>query len=333
MLKDLIGVSISIEQRLLAGFLISLAGTLIAAPMVLRKLRGAGILGRDMNKPGHPRVPEMGGIVVFLGTNAGVFLILALDGMAAQTTTLILAATVTCAGAAMTGVIDDLVILRQRFKAFIPIVFAAPLALFLTDFTVQFPVLGTTDFGYVYPFLLVPLGIACASNGMNMLEGFNGLGAGLAIVMTTTLIIAAFVSGRTDGLVLLLPLLGALFAFLAFNVYPARVFPGDTFTLFVGCVIAAGAILSKLEFLGAVLFLPHVIEFFLKLKGHFKAESFATHVSPNPGKLAYTGPTQSLSHIVMKNAALREWELVALFWMAELGLAFVALAAFLVWGH
>ena len=72
----------------------------------------------------------------------------------------------------------------------------------------------------------------------------------------------------------------------------------------VGAVLASGAILSKIEFWGFLLFAPHVVEFFLKARGGFRVQSFATGVED--GTLRYEGPTRSLTHLVMRRVRAGE---------------------------
>lgn len=332
-LADALPFSLPIAQALVLGAMVAFLGTLVAMPRIIQKLRGAGIVGHDINKPGRPEVAEMGGIGVFLGFYGGVFAVLVSYDVPLADQTVILIALITAAGAAMTGVMDDLIELRQRFKGFIPLVFAAPLAVYLDDYTIVFPWTGPIDFGLVYPVLLVPLGIACAANSFNMLEGYNGLGAGVGLVMSAALAVMVWLEGTHAALVLLLPLAGALAAFLVFNVYPAKAFPGDTMTLLVGAVLAAAAMVGKVEAWGALLFLPHIAEFWLKARGHFEAENFAKHVEARPGKaplLAYTGRIESLTHLVLFRRRLTEPAISAAFWIGQALLSSVIVAAYVI---
>src|SRR4030065_2603658 len=105
-----------------------------------------------------------------------------------------------------------------------------------------------------------------------MWEGCSGLGTGLGVIMAMTLLILSLVHDRMDGVYLLVPLLGALIAFLYFNKYPATVFPGDTMMLFMGATIAVAGILSELSVQTAFIFIPMIVEFFLKFRGRFEAE-------------------------------------------------------------
>ena len=323
-LADALGLANGFREAIASGLLISLVGALIATPRTMRKLEGAGITGTDVHKDGEPPIPEMGGLAVFLAFNVGAFTVLGFGDVPRGDEVLVLASLVVGAGGLITGVLDDLIVLRQRFKAFIPFAFAAPLALYVPDFTVGFPLLGTVDFSWVYPIVLVPLGIASASNGFNMLEGFNGLGAGLGIILATAISVISLLKGELAPLALTFPLIGALGGFLWFNVYPSQVFPGDTMTLFTGAILGAAIIVAKIEFWGGLLLAPHVVEFFLKAARDFEVETFATGMQD--GELHYVGPIGSLTHIVMKKLRPTEPKLVVTFWVGELVYAALVVA-------
>lgn len=328
-LADTLGFALSFREALAAGLLVSLVAALVATPRTMRKLRGADITGRDMHKPEEPEIPEMGGLAVFLAFNVGAFTVLGFGDVPPLEERFVLASLVVGAGGLITGVLDDLIVLRQRFKAFIPFAFSAPLALYVIDFVVEFPFVGAVDFAWFYPLVLVPLGIATASNGFNMLEGFNGLGAGLGIILATAISVIALLEGHLAPLALTFPLIGALGGFLWFNVYPSRVFPGDTMTLFAGAILGAAIIVGEMEVWGGLLLLPHVVEFFLKLKGGFEAETFATGRTGD--QLHYVGPIQSLTHIVMKKMEVDEPQLVLTFWIGEIVWAALVVAGYMAW--
>lgn len=303
----------------------ALLGALCITPVANHKLRAAGIFGIDRQKPSQPKVAEMGGIAAFLAFNVGVFAFLIVTDLAHAEQLLVLAALMVGAGAALTGVIDDLVSLRQGSKAVLPLGFAIPLSVYAPATTVAFPLVGAVDFGLLYPIVLVPLAVTCASNGFNILEGFNGLGAGLGVIIAATLAALAITIGDPIGLVVLVPLMGALLGFLWFNWYPARLFPGDTLTLFTGAMLATGAILAKVEFWAALLFIPYGVEFVLKALSRFKAQNFASRIEPD-GTLRYEGRIHSLTHVVMRTCRVKEVQLVLVLWVAEITLAAGVLA-------
>lgn len=216
---------------------------------------------------------------------------------------------------------DDLFDLRQRHKALLPFILALPLGA-AVDHIIVIPHVATLDLGILMPFAAA-FAITCAANAANMLEGFNGLGTGLGIIMSSTLVLLAVIHNRMDGVYLLIPLLGALIAFLWFNKYPARIFPGDTLMLFMGACIAVAGILSRLQVQTFFIFIPMIMEFFLKFRGHFEAENYCSKT--HKGFLEYHGRIESLTHLYMKHMKLTEKELVFLIWSLE-----IAICAFVI---
>jgi UDP-N-acetylglucosamine--dolichyl-phosphate N-acetylglucosaminephosphotransferase len=211
---------------------------------------------------------------------------------------------------------DDLFDLRQRHKAFLPFVLALPFGA-VADPHIVIPHVAEIQFG-PWMMLIAAFAITCAANAANMLEGFNGLGTGLGIIMSITLIILSLIHDRLDGIYLLIPLVGALTAFLWFNKCPASVFPGDTMMLFMGATIAIAGILSDLKVQTVFIFIPMIAEFFLKTRGHFKAENYCSNAGN--GYLVYHGRIESLTHIFMKHLKVKEQELVVLIWGIEIAI-------------
>jgi len=315
------------------SFFISVAVTLGLMPWVMSTMRKAGIIGRDRNKKTKAWLPEMGGVGVILGYMAGVFTTLILLelvlGCGVPYRNVVISGMFCILGVGFIGVVDDIFDMRQRVKAFLPMFFAIPLAIYAVEaYGSKVTLLGSSgaeDIG-VFMLLLIMFAVTAASNGANMLEGYNGLGAGLAIIIAAFLSLIAFVQGRYLTLVFLLPLLGASLAFLRYNYFPAKVFPGDTFTLFYGGVIAVAVIVGPLKEVGAFLFIPMIVEFFLKMTSKFKAENFAK--MDEFGHLRYNGPTQSLTHWFIKHMRVNERELVWRVWGMEV--AVCACASFFV---
>lgn len=112
--------------------------------------------------------------------------------------------------------------------------------------------------------LMVILVITAVSNGANLTDGLDGLATGVSAIVILALGILTYVSGNAvaaDFLkILFIPnsaelviftacLLGACIGFLWYNVFPARVFMGDTGSLTLGGIIAALAIIIRKELL------------------------------------------------------------------------------------
>ncbi len=299
------------------SILIAFFVSLLITRWQIQSFGHAGIDGADMHKKHQPRIPEMGGLSAIMGFIVGLSLFLGEKRGIDEP--LFLTAIIGIVGAGLIGMVDDMVHVRQRSKALLPYLFTIPFGIQMMDSSLEF-------FGYQidHPYLLiliVPFGITCAANASNMLEGFNGLGSGLSIIISTTLIILIYLNnGPNVGFFILFPLLGAVMGFGVFNIYPSLIFPGDTFTLFSGAAIGIAAIVSNLITPGIILFLPMIAEFFLKFKGGFEAENFAL-----PDKDGYlhsrTDKIESLTHILVKHLKLKEWQLVSIIWVLELILA------------
>jgi len=285
--------------------------TYILIPWLIPRLKAKGIVGKDLNKSGQPEVAEMGGIAVVVGFFAGVSALVALNGI--ENADLLDVSLSAILGAAFVGIMDDIFDLRQRHKAFLPFVLALPFATVI-DPKIVIPHVVEIKLGF-WMILAGAFAMTCAANAANMLEGFNGLGTGLGIIMAFTLVILSLAHDRRDGIYLLIPLLGALVAFLWFNKHPAVIFPGDTMMLFMGATLAAGGLLSSLHVQTAFIFLPMIAEFFLKLRGNFRAENYASRSSN--GFLEYHGKIESLTHVFMRKGKCTEQGLVLRIWAME----------------
>jgi phospho-N-acetylmuramoyl-pentapeptide-transferase len=108
-------------------------------------------------------------------------------------------------------------------------------------------------------YLLLFLIIAGAANGVNLIDGVDGLAGGTAIIALGTLTAMAVtifirsgpprIQNRLDVAFIGAALIGAAIGFLWFNAFPAEVFMGDTGSFALGGAIAAMTIMMKVELL------------------------------------------------------------------------------------
>ncbi len=276
-------------------FVVGFFVTLFLTPLWARAARRARLLGKDMNKSDRPEVAEMGGIAVVAGFLAGVFVHIGLVTFYfedPQNLVFILAAISTILIVTIIGMLDDFLGwksgLRKRQKILLTLPVAIPMMVVNAGQSMTYiPFLGILDLGIIYPLVVIPVGVIGASNAFNLLAGYNGLEAGMGALILGTLGIAAWQSGQ--GYVALLAAMGffTLAAFLAFNWFPARVFPGDTLTYFTGALIACIAILGDLTRIALFLFIPYFLEFILKARGRFQKESFARPMGDGSLELPY----------------------------------------------
>ncbi|MFQ6089110.1 MAG: multidrug transporter [Candidatus Methanofastidiosia archaeon] len=285
--------------------ILSFIPTFIATPKIAKFLGERGITGVDVHKEEKPDIPEMGGISVFIGIFAGFTLI-----FFSSRDLRVLSAFATIFVLFGVGVLDDLRGISQKTKVFLSLFAGLFLIPFVKDTSIDFLLLSI-DFSYLY-YLLVILGVAAASNSTNLLAGFNGEETGLGVISTLSLITISRIFGVEISQLILFPLLGVLLAFLKYNLYPAKVFPGDCGTLLIGGGIASAVILGKLEFFGFLVLLPQIIEFFLKFKVRFSSKSYG----PTRVKDGILIPPKhpSLANLLSKRFKLNEKKLVMIIW-------------------
>ena len=82
------------------------------------------------------------------------------------------------------------------------------------------------------------LWIVGITNAINLLDGLDGLAAGVGSIIAFTLVVIAWQAGQPFGVCLGIALVGALLGFLPHNFAPARIFLGDTGSLFIGYLLA-----------------------------------------------------------------------------------------------
>lgn len=270
------------ERLIIICVVISFLAAWIMTRKWIRKAPEVGLLGFDMNKPGRPKVAEMGGIGVLFGFGLGMLIYIGIMTfwLDRPNYVSILAALSTVLITCIIGIMDDLLGwkkgLRQWQKPIFTLFAALPVVVVNEGQSVMnMPIVGPIDWGALYPLLIVPIGIVGASNVYNMVAGYNGLEAGMGVIILSTMSYFAFKSGNQNAMMLALCMVAALLAFLHFNWCPAKVFPGDTMTYSVGALAACVAILGDMEMIALILFVPYAIDFFLQIRSRFKSEAFA----------------------------------------------------------
>jgi UDP-N-acetylglucosamine--dolichyl-phosphate N-acetylglucosaminephosphotransferase len=268
---------------LIFSFAASFLVTLFILPFWIIKARKTNLTGQDMHKVNKKQVAEMGGVVVLLGFLIGVLSYIAIRIFFFQTqtnVTPILAIFTAILIAGIIGIIDDILGwkmgLKQWQKPLLTLLVAAPImAVNAGTRVMSIPFIGNIDLSIFYPLIIIPIFILVGTNGFNMLAGYNGLEAGMGMIILSTLAYFSWLNNSPWLTVVALCMVSTLAAFWLFNKYPAKIFPGDTLTYTVGALAAAIAIFANIEKIFLILFIPYIIQFFLKLRGRFKKESFA----------------------------------------------------------
>lgn len=109
---------------------------------------------------------------------------------------------------------------------------------------VNLPGLGALDMGPVVAYLLTVAWILAFTNAINLIDGLDGLAGGIVFFAALTNLIVAIMTGNVFAASVNAALGGAVLGFLFFNFNPAKIFMGDTGSLFLGYALSAGALLS-----------------------------------------------------------------------------------------
>jgi UDP-N-acetylglucosamine--dolichyl-phosphate N-acetylglucosaminephosphotransferase len=266
---------VEIDELILAGLILlfSFFVTLFLTKRWIRSAKAAKLVGKDMNKPDHPLIPRSGGLVVAIVICFSLLFYIFLKTFSLLGTTstnvieaFAISATVLLAG--FIGFIDDVLGWKEGLTQLQKVLLTVPIALPLTVINaghsiIQLPILGNVDLGLLYPLLIVPLGIIGSTNGFNLLAGYNGLETGMGLVIFAVFGFTGMIIGRLWIALVAFIVYASLLAFLAFNWYPAKVFPGNSFSYSIGALIATLAILGNMERIAVWLFIPYFLEILL----------------------------------------------------------------------
>ncbi len=167
-------------------------------------------------------------------------------------------------GASLVGLADDFLDINRlghkgrgfpfRFKVFLYTLVAIIGAwwfYFKLDFSyLHVPFYGNLEIGWLFIpfFILVVVGTSFA---VNEADGLDGLAGGTLLIAFLSFSLISYMSGRENLAAFLGVTIGALLAFLWFNVYPARFIMGDTGSMGLGVLLAIVAFLTN-----SVLLLP-----------------------------------------------------------------------------
>ncbi len=297
---------IKMENILAVSILLSFVLAFYALPKWIKKCRDVGLLWEDMNKVHRKKnVAASGGIIVVISFVVGVLSYIALKtfvlGGNGEVTKIFALLTVILI-LALVGFVDDVLGwtfrgLSIKFRLFLAFMASIPLVVINAGSKViELPFFGIINLGFYYPLLLIPIGIAGATTTYNFLAGFNGLESGQGIIIVSFLSFIAYLTGSAWLSIVGLCMVASLIVFYFYNKVPAKVFPGDILTYSVGALIACMAILGNFEKIAVFVFIPYIIETFLKVRGNLTKQSFAKVNSDGSLDIPY-GKVYGMTHL------------------------------------
>ena len=226
-------------------FVLAVLFTLLVTPRVRalgQRVRayGKGHAGRE-----QPQIPRLGGLAIFLAMLAvwGALLLIpnaVRERFLAEWHTLL---TLLVPGTLvlLAGVYDDVLGATPRQKLFVEAL-AAGMVWWAGIRIVSVPLIGQRIHSPLLSLMLTAFWVLAVTNSLNLIDGLDGLAAGIAFFVTISVFVVSLIQGNFFVGILAITLAGALLGFLRFNFSPATIFLGDSGSLFLGFVLATLAI-------------------------------------------------------------------------------------------
>ncbi|HEY5561824.1 MAG TPA: MraY family glycosyltransferase [Clostridiaceae bacterium] len=187
---------------------------------------------RIHNKP----IPLLGGLSIYI---AFILVVILKSGsLTKEEIGIIIGASIIVIG----GILDDKFDIKPWQKLLFQ--FSAALGLVITNVQIVYL---TNPFNSVNPMisigiLSIPISILWIvgiTNAINLIDGLDGLAAGITLISAITILVAAAMNSRTEAYLLSAIFIGAVAGFLPFNFNPASIFMGDTGSQLLGFLLAA----------------------------------------------------------------------------------------------
>ncbi|MEA2026687.1 MAG: phospho-N-acetylmuramoyl-pentapeptide-transferase, partial [Chloroflexota bacterium] len=251
-------------ENIVYGILAAFAVVVVLMPLFIRLLKRVG-MGKRIRLEGPEThyakegTPTMGGLLIVL-VILGIAGFLELTGQGFLDASTI-APLATLAMVGLLGAADDWLNARtgdgiSATQKLLWQTLAAGFVAWQIQGTYQIDALAVPFIGAVgiHPIafiLIAAFAIVASSNAVNITDGLDGLAGGTLIFAFIGYMVIAFTFGQPNLAVLCALIIGALLAFLWFNVHPAQIFMGDSGSLALGATLAVTAAIT-----GQVLLLP-----------------------------------------------------------------------------
>lgn len=239
-------------------FFLALGLCLLLTPLVRRLALCVGAVVKPNRRSVHEHpVPHLGGVAIYLSFAVAVLAVDLAVGISLSPTVqgTLLAGLFMC----LWGLWDDFRPMRAWLKVVGQVIGAAILVVF----------------GVGIPWLVGPLGhyvhlgwleipftvfwLVALMNVINLVDGLDGLAAGISCIAACTLFFVARGQGMVDVLIMTAALAGCTAGFLRYNFHPARIFMGDAGALFLGLALGGISVGGVMKTATAIaLFIPLV---------------------------------------------------------------------------
>lgn len=248
-------------------FFIAILVSFVSTPIV-RKFAifiNAIDVPKDKRRVHKKPIPKLGGLAIYLGFI--VALILKAGPITKSEKGILFGSFIIVTG----GFIDDLIDLKPWQKLFFQIAAACTLIAFGIKISmITNPISNLNSYikiGYVLSIIVTIIWIVGITNAFNLIDGLDGLAAGIGIISASTMALIAFLNGqsRIEAQILSLILAGAILGFLPYNFNPASIFMSDVGSQLIGFLLAAISIEGAIKSASAVVIAVPILAFGLPI--------------------------------------------------------------------
>ncbi len=221
-------------------FGVPLVLSLILTPIIKKIAIKINAVDYPEERKVHSKVmPRLGGVAIFISSFIGILLFA--DITSEPLLWIMLGGLVII----ILGIIDDIRPLSAKVKLIFQ-VFAAFIVI-LGGINIEFinvPMSDKVIYLGGWSYLITILWIVGITNALNLIDGLDGLATGVASISLAAIFIMSYTMGNTLVMVITLILLGSSLGFLVYNFYPAKIFLGDSGSLYLGYFLATLSIMG-----------------------------------------------------------------------------------------
>lgn len=200
-------------------------------PKVIKWVNKKGLLAQPNHRTSHIiPTPTMGGIGIFLGLLSVIpFLNFNVEIFTVMFTMTILF---------VAGFWDDSYNMKSLVKLSIQLICAT--LLYYAGFKIDHlhGIFGINEIPEIISFIVTILFITAVTNAFNLIDGIDGLAGGVSLINTLFFGSIFLLNNQYDYAFIAFALSGALLGFLKYNFSPAKIFMGDTGSLFLGLIMS-----------------------------------------------------------------------------------------------
>lgn len=225
-------------------FLVALAVAAVMTPVAIWMAPKVGAMDipKDERRMHDKAMPRFGGIAIYIGIMVSLLIFARQDQG-------VVSIMVGCTMIYILGLIDDLKNLKPMVKFIGQAVCA--LALYVQGIRIEFITNyfgdGNMAFGDAACFLITIFWVVAITNAMNLIDGLDGLAAGISAISALCIGYVAYIHGQYYTTLAMMVVAGAALGFLPFNFHPAKIFMGDSGSELLGFSIAAFSILGAVK--------------------------------------------------------------------------------------